>query len=192
MAVRILIILAAALGLLFSAGCNATPPDPASRQPGEIALSPDPTAAPAPLPTPDPLAWRPAAVPEASLLLLVPPGWQELEDGGYWSPQAGMRLSVSLLFLPLGTPLSTAFLPEGEYDVFEGRSFASGLGMAEYLGIAIYRSERQTNPGRYELHILVSSGDHPAVDFTASAPTLLDVEALRPALERLAAEAAWE
>lgn len=192
MAVRILITLAAALGLLFSAGCNPSPPEAASRQPDEIALSPESTASPAASPTPDLLAWQSAAVPEASLTLLVPPGWQELEDGGYWSPQAGVRLSVSTLYLPLGTPLSTAFLPDGEYDVFEGRSFASGLGMAEYLGIAVYRSERQANPGRYELHILVSSGDHPAVDFTASAPSRLEVESLRLALERLAAEAAWK
>jgi hypothetical protein len=188
MAVRILITLAAALGLLFSAGCIPSPPEAASRQPDEIAISPESTASP----TPDALAWQSAAVPEAGLTLLVPPGWQELEDGGYWSPQAGVRLSVSTLYLPPGTPLSTAFLPEGEYDVFEGRSFASGLGMAEYLGIAVYRSERQANPGRYELHILVSSGDHPAVDFTASAPSRLEVESLRLALERLAAEAAWK
>lgn len=192
MAMRILITLAAAFLMLASTGCNPADPGGGERLPAVVELTPDPTAMPAPTPTPDPLAWQPLEVPEAGLTLLVPPGWQALEDGGYWSPDAGARLSVASLVLPPGMPLSVAFFPDGEYDVLEGRSFASGLGMAEYLGIAVYRSERQANPGRYELHILVSSGDHPAVDFSASAPTLEQVEALRPLLEQLASEAGWE
>ena len=183
MAMRKFFTLAAALCLLGAAGCGLTAP-------AAPALTPEPL--PEPSPSTDPLAWRRGEVPEAGLTLLVPPEWQALEDGGYWSPEAGARVSISALALPPGTPLSAAFLPGDEYDVFEGRSFASGLGLGEYLGIAVYRSDRQANPGYYELHILVSSGDHPAVDFAASAPTLEAVEALRPALERLAAGARWE
>lgn len=190
MAIRKLVTLAAALCLLGSAGCTPAAPTGSPRLPEVVTLTPEPS--PEPSPSSDPLAWRRVEVPESGLTLLVPPEWQALEDGGYWSPEAGARVSVSALALPPGTPLSAAFLPGDEYDVFEGRSFASGLGMGEYLGIAVYRSDRQANPGYYEVHILVSSGDHPAVDFAASAPTLEAVEALRPALERLAAEARWE
>lgn len=190
MAIRILITLAAALGLLGAAGCSPAAPEISARQPAVVALTPEPS--PEPTPTPDLLAWRRVAVPEAGMTLLVPPEWQELEDGGYMSAENDARLSVSALALPLGTPLSAAFLPDDDYDVLEGRSFASGVGMGEYLGIAVYRSERQANPGYYELHILISSGDHPAVDFSVSAPTLLAVEALRPTLERLAAGARWD
>lgn len=178
-----IVTLLAVAAAISACGGDVIPLD--QRQPGSLPLTPE-------APTADPQAWQPVALDEFGLALQAPPGWQSLEDGGYWSPAGGERLSASVQALPIGAPLWNTFLPADEFDVLESRSFASGVGMGEYLVIAVYRSVRQTTPHHFEMHILVNSGDHPAVDFSASAPTLEAVESLRPAVERLAAEAGWK
>ncbi len=182
---------------LAACGAEATP-SPAARaeeipvepQPLALAETPAPTPPPAASPTVDPLEWQPVELPEAGLRLIAPPGWQGLEDGGYWSDVSGERLSVSVQPLPAGAQPRGVFLPE-EFDLVETRSLSTGLGMADCLQIAITRQHGQATTTRYEWHILVNSGDRPAVDFSASAASSSVLAELRPLLEKLAQTASW-
>lgn len=141
-------------------------------------------------PTTDPLAWQRIDLPDVGLSLLAPPDWQALEDGGYWSPAAGSRLTVTVLALPENSQSWEPFLP-AEYDLLDEDTFATGLGMGDCLKIAVIRRASQTDPRRFEMHILVNSGDHPAVDFSAISTSETGLDDLRPQLEKLATGAKW-
>lgn len=201
MPAKFLAVLIAPCLLLTLAACagNATSPaapavGPASTGeivfPGETLEPATPTVAPTFTPTLDPAAWQPVELPDAGLQLIAPPGWQALEDGGYWSDDSGARISVSVMDLPAGANTRGAFLPE-EFELVQTRSLSTGLGMGECLLIAITRHHGQSSTIRYEWHILVNSGDHPAVDFYASTSSMDALVELRPQLERLAKAAAW-
>lgn len=155
------------------------------------ATLPDPvqTEAP-PTATLDPTGWQTVELSDARLRLSVPPGWQELEDGGYWSDISDARLSLSVQELPAGVSAMDFFLPE-EYELAQTGSLATGLGLGDCVQINIIRQNEHSTTTRYEWHILVGRGDHPAVDFYASAASPDALERLRPHLERLAALASW-
>lgn len=144
----------------------------------------------APTATLDPTGWQMVELPDAKLRLSVPPDWQALEDGGYWSDISGARINLSVQELPPGISVMDFFLPE-EYELVQTLSMATGLGLGDCLQINITRQNEQSTTRRYEWHILVNRGDHPAVDFyaTTSSPDALD--RLRPQLERLAELASW-
>jgi hypothetical protein len=191
----------AALAIIASiwalAACSGDPRPAASLQSTETTEQTQPAApalneaSPEPAtPTVDPQAWQPVELPDAGLRLNVPPGWQALEDGGYWSDPSGARLSLSVMSLPANTQASGVFLPE-EFDLVESHSFSTRLGLGDYLLISITRQHGQSTTTRYEWHILINNGDHPAVDFYASAASQSVLEQLRPQLERLAQAACW-
>ncbi|GAP16006.1 hypothetical protein LARV_03801, partial [Longilinea arvoryzae] len=103
---------------------------------------------------------------------------------------SGARLMVTVLTLPEDAQNWDAFLPM-DYDVLDTETFASGLGLGDCLKIAVLRRPSQSAPRRFELHILINSGDHPAVDFSASDLTEEGLNLLRPQLEHLAENARW-
>lgn len=144
----------------------------------------------APTATIDPTGWQTVELSDAKLSLSVPPDWQELEDGGYWSDISGARINLSVQALPPGISVMDFFLPV-EYELVQSTSMATGLGLGDCLQINITRQNEQSNTTRYEWHILVNRGDHPAVDFYATASSPDALERLRPQLERLAALASW-
>lgn len=186
---RFWLVLVVLLLLIALAACSdPAAPAPATQLPARL---PGPVLPAATLtPTSDPFGWQPIELPEVGLRLVAPPDWQVLEDGGFWSPASGARLMVTVLTLPDGAQNWDAFLPT-DYDLLADETFASGLGLGDCWKIAVLRRPSQSAPRRFELHILVNSGDHPAVDFSASDVSEDNLDLLRPQLEYLAASARW-
>lgn len=140
------------------------------------------------------VTYRPVAIPEVGLTVEVPSGWRQLVPEWVWTPDESGCMIVGVDWMDLEPPAipEAAMLPSHSQTLIS-EEVTLGWGNGRNFLLEVYEEAAQGADEKapvqaVELHtlIIVDRGDaRRGFDLYASAPTVGDLDVLRPVLQHM-------